>query len=120
MSSQYGATKGRPSIPQSTRLSTEKGGPPSPAQKRDGVRLSTTSKFKRIISTGVESEAEFPGGGNKVRSLLSLRKQDMGELEEVLRSWGIKMRNGKGILWRGAGTTSPSFLGKQLHSAASK
>ena len=51
MSSQYGVTTGKPSIPQSTRISTEKGGPPSPAQKRDGVRLSTTSKFKRIIST---------------------------------------------------------------------
>lgn len=69
---------------------------------------------------GVGSKAVFPGRGDKVKSLLSLRKQDMGELEAVLRSWGIKMGNGKGILWKGAGTTSSSFLGKQLHSAASK
>ena len=68
----------------------------------------------------MESKAVFPGGGDKVKNLLSLRKQDMEELEAVLRSWGINMGNGKGILWRGAGTTSPSLLGKQLHSAASK
>lgn len=51
---------------------------------------------------GVECEAVFPGRGNEVESLLSLRKQDMRELEEVLSSWRTEMQSGEGMLWRAA------------------
>lgn len=111
--------RGKPSNPQSTRLSTKKGGTPSPAWKRDRVRLSTTSsKGWSARRRGVRGSISWRRGQSE--KSLKPEKARHGGTGGRSEELGNKDAEWKRNPLEGRGTTSPSFLGKQLHSAASK